>query len=98
MLHHKNKFLSHAVILKWHEWKVLSIVDANALFSMKWQKVTVCAMIEGVGILYGSCQASLIEDVRMSHATPKFVPETGAQEEGNGHFCDFLLCRTCRDQ
>jgi len=69
MLHHKNKLLSHAVILKWHEYprKILSIVDANALFSMKWQKMTVCVMNEEAGISYGSCQASLIEDVRMSH-------------------------------
>ena len=60
--------------------------------------MTVCVMIEEVGILHGSCQASLIEDVRMSHDTPKFVHETGAEEEGNVHFCDFLLCRTCRNQ
>jgi len=53
-----------------------------------------CVMIEEDGILYGSCQASLIEDVRMSHDTSKFVLETGAVEEGNVHFCDFLLYRT----
>ena len=56
--------------------------------------VSLCIMIEEVGILYGSCQAGLIEGFRMSHDTPKFVPETGAEEEGNMHFCDFLLCRT----
>lgn len=73
-------------------------MDGNVLFSMKWQKMTVCVMNEEVGILYGSCQASLIDDVRMTHDTSKFVPETGAEEEGNEHFCDILLCRTCRDQ
>jgi len=57
-----------------------------------------CVMIEEVGILYGSCQAKLIEDVIMSHDSPKFVLETGAEEEGNVHFCDFLLCETCREQ
>jgi hypothetical protein len=60
--------------------------------------MTVCVMIEDFGILYGLYQANLIEDVRISHDTSKFVPETGAEEEGNVHFCDFLLCRTCRDQ
>lgn len=86
--------------MKWLEypWKVLSVVDADALFSMKWQKMTVCVTIEETGILYGSCQASLIEDVRMSHDTPKCVPETGGEEEGNVHFCYFLHCRTCRDK
>lgn len=60
--------------------------------------MTVYVMIKGVGILDGSYQDSFIEDFRMSHDTPKFVPETGGEEEGNMHFCDFLLCRICRNQ
>jgi hypothetical protein len=53
-----------------------------------------CVMIDEVGILDGLriYQAGLTEDVRMSHDTSKFVPQTGAEEEGNVHFCDFSLC------
>jgi hypothetical protein len=56
---------------------------------MKWQKMTVCVMIKGVGILDGSYQDSFIEDFRMSCDTPKFVPETGGEEEET---CTFVTC------
>ena len=39
---------------------------------------------------YGSCHANLIEDFRMRHDTAKSVLDTGAEEEGNLPFSDFL--------
>jgi hypothetical protein len=46
----------------------------------------VCEVAEEVGISYGSCEAILTEDLRMSRVSAKFVPWLLTQEQEENIF------------
>jgi hypothetical protein len=72
----------------WGRFSCIEIIlYLSASFSVKWQKMTVCIMVEEVWTAYGSCQASLVEDFRIRHVIAKSVVCLLIQEQRKKEIC-----------